>query len=657
MLAVLQDQGAQPAPRAHALYATARHRSFVEGPAAVCESCESLRTRQRTYAPSADPAAAAMPASASQDSAQTADPAAAPAAKPSAVVPDAADDDFVPPSDDELLPLPDIGDVSMPIASREMKAAGAAGPVDEAASDAPLAPAVKGPQTTKDAPTSPAGSGKADCAGDTDEKELHSPPAEAKTVKKKPVPKKSLLKTKKPAAKATKLGKSKVATKVSAGEENSENEGSDDDDDEILVGKKKPATAASKKKTPPPKKKPAKVIKKTPPSKSKLGPAKRPKKAAAAKVIVNDDSSDEESDVEAGAVSPALKDSTNRANANTASKRKSVPKKFVKKSSVKKAATASAVKKRKASGDTENDESPAKKTKSGSMKQRLQVTKVGPVTKGNAAKGKVAPKGKVAATKPAKAGKPAKAKVAKKTPAKKNKKSKASITDDVSDDEGSDVVVDDGEDDNDVPSDVEDEDEENTSPPSAKSKAIGGIGIACSSSDEVSSGLIEAACTQLHGYVIREADQADIFVRSSDSKRTGSLLLAIARGIPVVDVQWLSSSIENGKFLKDLSTFESHVGAKAARISRESTNSAGFMKRARVKIVGQPMSDAVMLRQIVQHCGGKIVQDREHFTVVGSMSDSGSGVENPVSMKYLADSIEQQKLLPEADYRPASVST
>lgn len=606
------------------------------------------RHSARHYAPPPSAAPASdMPPAGSQDSARTVDPAEQRRTASAA-------EDFVPASDDELPSLPDISDVGMAVDGDVEIAAGGGG--KPKAKDAPAAErAAASPKSGDGAEGKTVGS---------------APVTPAKAVtKRKPTPKKSLLKAKKPEPVKAAKGKGKAVVERAAeddGEEDAEpseeNDDGSDGDDELLL--KKPAAAVSKRKTPPLKKKPSKLVKKTPPTK-KLAAEKGEKKVPVTKrVLVDIESSDEESDVEAGATSPALKESTNRVDLDSAGKRRSAPKKLIKRSSLKKPAKQAAKKpgkkpgekKRKSSGDLENEGSPSKKTKSGAMKQRLQITKIAPSKKSVPAS-KTGSKENEVAAKSGKAQKPTKSTKAKKISVQKSAKINAAVASDCSDDEMEDDFVDDEEEDT-IVSDADDDiSEENVASSSAKNKSIGGVGIACSSSDEVSVGLIEAACTQLNGYVACDADKADIFVRSPDSKRTGSLLLAIARGIPVVDAEWLSSSIESGKFEKDLSAYESHVGAKAARLSRESTNSAGFLKRARVKIVGEPMSDAALLRQIVRHCGGKIVQDREHFAVVGSGCDGVSGVENPVSLKYLADSIEQQKLLAEAEYRPSAVST
>lgn len=563
------------------------------------------------------------PAAMSQDSARTVDPAVK------------LVDAFVPPSDDEgCAPQPDIGDVTMRI-------------TDETAANKGETELGRDEPVSSDKPT------VIDAVGSdvVDGGETGILAVKAKTVKKKSPGKGPLHKVKKPAAAkkpaAGKTNKAKPTKKQAAPAFADESDEDDSDgDDDILVAKK-PAAAGGRKKGPP--KKPVKFIKKTPPKK-KTTPPKRAKKFAAKENVA--ESSDEESDVEAGAVSPALKESINRGNANGGSKRKSAPKKYVAKSKPVVTKTAEPVEKkaaamkRKAVGDENDDGSPTKKPKSTLMKKRLQVSRVVPAKKGKLEKGKRG-NAKVAAV-TTKAVKPKKA-------AKKGKKKEAE--NDVSDEEDGKAVVDDGEDDDDLPSDVESEDEEcdvNSSAPVVKHKPIACQGVAFSTSDEVAAGLVEAACTQLTGYAARDASKADVFVRSPGSKRTGSLLLAIARGIPVLDIEWLSKSIECGKFVQDVSKYETHVGARASRLTRESTNSAGFLKRARVKIEGTPMSDTMLLRKIVQQCGGKIVEDKEHFAIVDAKREEASRSSNPVLLAYLADSIEQQKLLPEANYRPAT---
>jgi hypothetical protein len=190
---------------------------------------------------------------------------------------------------------------------------------------------------------------------------------------------------------------------------------------------------------------------------------------------------------------------------------------------------------------------------------------------------------------------------------------------------------------------------------SAKGRAFMGS-MAFSGGDEETASLVLSACKSLNGYTEAPVSDASIFIVGHTGRRTESILLAISRSIPVVNVDFVTASISAGRWLR-WQDYERHAGARAARLRRESSNDAGFLKRMRVKICGEPPICLRTLHAIVKNCGGRIVQSRADVTLVGSNADYECLPHaNVVRFKWLADSIEAQAVLGFELYMPGGTS-
>jgi hypothetical protein len=169
--------------------------------------------------------------------------------------------------------------------------------------------------------------------------------------------------------------------------------------------------------------------------------------------------------------------------------------------------------------------------------------------------------------------------------------------------------------------------------------------LSFSAGDVETASIVQAACKSLIGYSDALVSSASMFIVGDNSKRTESILLAISRSIPVVSVDFVTASISAGKWL-NWRDYERHAGGKASRLRKEASNEGGFLKRMRVKVCGTPPIPLATLDAIVKYSGGLIVNSRADVTLVGTGSTKLSDADsNPVRFKWLADSVEGQRIL------------
>jgi hypothetical protein len=173
-------------------------------------------------------------------------------------------------------------------------------------------------------------------------------------------------------------------------------------------------------------------------------------------------------------------------------------------------------------------------------------------------------------------------------------------------------------------------------------------GIACSSADLETRDLLEAAVNTLGGYGSASPETATIFV-SGGVRRGPALLTAIARGIPVLSPEFLTKAITDGKWPTDKAKFETHEGAKNSRITKGDPKGAGFLKDKRIKLTGDLGINRASLSLMIRESGGRVVSTRED--VVLSDKPLQSSEPNVVPIKWFADSVEEQRILPFESYR------
>jgi hypothetical protein len=201
----------------------------------------------------------------------------------------------------------------------------------------------------------------------------------------------------------------------------------------------------------------------------------------------------------------------------------------------------------------------------------------------------------------------------------------------------------------------QDEEEENDSDgsedddilPIPKRPYLGGI--ACSSADSTTRDLLDAAVKGLGGYCAASPEDAVLFI-AGKVRRGPALLTAISRGIPVLHQGFLTSAITEGKWPSNWAPFEEHAGAKQSRLTKENPRAVGFLKDKRIKLSGALAIDSASLSLMIRESGGRVVSTREDIVLSDHASSAGS---NNVTLKWFADSIEEQRILPFDSYRIA----
>jgi hypothetical protein len=194
-------------------------------------------------------------------------------------------------------------------------------------------------------------------------------------------------------------------------------------------------------------------------------------------------------------------------------------------------------------------------------------------------------------------------------------------------------------------SDENNESEDEEVVPALKRPYLGGI--AYSSADLTTRDLVDATVKSLGGYCCARPENASLFI-AGEVRRGPALLTAISRGIPVLNQAFLTKAISDGKWPTEWSSFEQHAGAKQSRLTKENPKGVGFLKDKRIKLSGPLSIDTAALSLMIRESGGRVVSTRED--IVLSDSTASPGVSS-VSLKWFADSIEEQRMMPFESYR------
>lgn len=168
--------------------------------------------------------------------------------------------------------------------------------------------------------------------------------------------------------------------------------------------------------------------------------------------------------------------------------------------------------------------------------------------------------------------------------------------------------------------------------------------IACSSADSVSLAYIYEMRALDGGCVLSPADSASVFV-AGKVRRGAAMLVAIARGIPVVDRDWLVKCSKAESWL-DWEDSELHPGSRLSMARKSDAKSPGLLRGMNIRLDEDLRVDYAHLHRIIVESGGNVVSSNETVVIAGEDCED----QNSVSLKWLGDSVEQQKVLPFANY-------